>query len=41
MVKGFKLICQTIAERIVEKVDPEMKAQVIHWAAYYVSLSVR
>lgn len=28
---------QTIAERIVDKVDDEMKPQIIHWAAHYVS----
>jgi replication factor C subunit 3/5 len=28
---------QTIAERIIEKVDDDLKPQVVHWAAYYVS----
>ena len=32
---------QTIAERIVDKVDDDLKPQVIHWAAHYVSCTVQ
>ena len=32
---------QTISERIVEKVDDSLKQQIVHWAAHYVSPSVR
>ena len=28
---------QTIAERLVDKVDDDLKPQIIHWAAHYVS----
>ena len=28
---------QTISERLVEKVDDELKKQIVHWTAYYVS----
>lgn len=28
---------QTIAERIVDKVDDDLKPQIVHWAAHYVS----
>jgi hypothetical protein len=30
---------QTIAERMVEKVDDQLKEQIVHWAAYYVRTS--
>lgn len=33
-------VSQTISERLVEKVDDTIKPQIIHWAAYYVSLFV-
>ena len=28
---------QTIAERLVDKVDDDLKPQIVHWAAHYVS----
>jgi len=28
---------QTVAEKVVEKVDEALKADVMHWAAFYVS----
>ena len=31
---------QTVAERVVEKVDESLKADVMHWAAFYVSGSL-
>jgi hypothetical protein len=31
---------QTVAERVAEKVDDVLKAEVIHWAAFYVSPNV-
>ena len=27
---------QTVAERVVDKVDEKIKADVMHWAAFYV-----
>ena len=31
---------QTIADRVVDRVDEHLKAEVMHWAAVYVSLPV-
>lgn len=33
---SLKLV-QTIAERVVERVDETIKPDVMHWAAFYVS----
>jgi len=33
----MKADSQTIAERLVDKVDDDLKPQIIHWAAHYVS----
>lgn len=35
------IIAQTVAERLVEKVDDTLKEQIIHWAAYYVGVQHR
>ena len=29
---------QTVAERVVERVDESIKADIMHWAAFYVSI---
>ncbi len=29
---------QTVADRVIEKVDETLKADIVHWAAFYVSL---
>ena len=34
------MISQTIADRLVEKVDDELKKQIVHWAAYYVRVHI-
>ena len=31
------IILKTVAERVVERVDEVMKADIMHWAAVYVS----
>lgn len=31
------VILKTVAERVVERVDEAMKADIMHWAAFYVS----
>lgn len=41
--RDFKLvlmILQTIAERVVERVDETIKPDIMHWAAFYVSSPV-
>ena len=31
---------QTVAERVVERVDEALKADIMHWAAFYVRFSI-
>lgn len=31
---------QTLTDRMVDKVDEELKPEIIHWAAEYVSLTI-
>jgi replication factor C subunit 3/5 len=31
------IIVQTVADRVVERVDESLKADIMHWAAIYVS----
>ena len=31
---------QTVAERVVERVDEALKADIMHWAAFYVKFSI-
>ena len=35
--RGLGANSQTIAERLVDKVDDDLKPQIVHWAAHYVS----
>ncbi|KAG5221644.1 Replication factor [Salix suchowensis] len=35
------VILKTVAERVVERVDEALKADIMHWAAFYVRMEVR
>lgn len=35
--QSLKGMYKTVADRVVEKVDETLKADVMHWAAFYVS----